>query len=41
MKLMAFELDNRDIMMIPFLLLSKRDKFKNHLLEGRDSKASS
>ena len=38
MTLMALELDNKDIMMIPSLLLCKRDDFKNHLLDFRTQK---
>ena len=38
MKLMALELDNKDIMMIPSLLLCKRDDFKNQLLDCRTQK---
>ena len=41
MKLMALELDDRDMMVILFLLFCKRDSFRNHLLDCWDSKPSS
>ena len=41
MKLMPLELDDRDMMVIRFLLFCKKEIFLNHLLDYRDSKPNS
>ena len=42
MKLMALELDDKDMMVIRFLItLLKKDNFWNHLLDCSDAKPNS
>ena len=38
---MALELDDREMMVIRFLIFCKRDNFQNHLPDCSDSKPSS